>query len=275
MKLGALAAFTLVVLADTTAWAEPSTSNECFSAPVEGQKLRRKGALLAAREQFRICARNKCPSEVVRACSRWESEVDASIPTVVLTARDGHAVDVPGVLVAIDGSSGVALGSRAIELDPGSHHFVFSRQGSADVTRDGVLSEGEKNRAIGVTYEVASAAVQTSYPDSIETRPIPATAWIFGGVGVLGIAGWATFGALYLSDRDAKHCDIGCDDAQRSSVERKGTLSEISLGVGVVSLGLATVFYLTRPKRSVPVVSTLDVRTSPAGTPMAIWSGRF
>lgn len=279
MKLASLAPFAVVMFANVAAWAEPP-SNECFAAPVEGQKLRRRGALLAAREQFRICAGNKCPVEVVRACARWASEVDASIPTVVLTARDGRAADVAGVTVAIDGAPPVALGSRAVELDPGSHHFVFVRRGSDDVTRDGVLAEGEKNRAIGVTYEAPAAVaapstVQTSYPDSIKSRPIPATAWVFGGLGVVGIAGWATFGALYLSERTSSSCDTGCDESQKSGVERKGTISEIALGVGVVSLGLATVFYLTRPTRSAPKVSAFDVRSSPAGTPMAVWSGRF
>lgn len=280
MKLASLGAFAIALLANGAAWAEPTPSKECFSAPVEGQKLRKRGALLAARDQFRICAGNKCPSEVVRACSRWASEVDASIPTVVLTARDSRAADVSGVTVAIDGAPAIALGSRAIELDPGSHHFVFLRQGGDDVARDGVLAEGEKNRSISVTYDAPSPASTaavgpTSYPDSVATRPIPATAWIFGGLGVVGIAGWATFGALYLSERQSNSCDAGCDEAQKSSVERKGTISEIALGVGVVSLGLATVFYLTRPTRSAPAVSAFDVRSSPSGTPVAVWSGRF
>ena len=41
---------------------------QCFSAPVEGQKLRQAGKLLAARERFLACAQKECPKEIVGDC---------------------------------------------------------------------------------------------------------------------------------------------------------------------------------------------------------------
>jgi hypothetical protein len=236
-----------------------SNEDPCLVSPVEGQKLRRTGKLLDARVQFSSCARQTCPPEIVQRCAQWNEEVGAAVPSVVFAAHDARGADLVDVRVSIDGQPAAAVGARAIELDPGQHRFVFSSAGHPDVEQPIVLREGEKNREISVTFAPVAGAPGTAPSASAETepvapesRPVPAAVWILGGVGLAALASFGTFGALGVSERSNDHCDKGCTSDQNSSVQTKFVIADVSLGVGIVALGIATWLFVTRPHASLP-----------------------
>jgi hypothetical protein len=97
--------------------AEAGTKEACVKSFEEGQVLRRRSKLVDARAAFGICAQAECPSVVSAKCAEWVTEVDRSIPTIVLGARlDGE--DTADAHVSIDGVV-VYFGLSA--LDESSH----------------------------------------------------------------------------------------------------------------------------------------------------------
>ena len=60
---------------------------------------RRSGKLLAARAALLACSREICPDAVRGDCVDWLEDVNRSVPSVVVTARDCgvDVVDVTGV----------------------------------------------------------------------------------------------------------------------------------------------------------------------------------
>lgn len=273
-----------VALGATVAASSPSANADrsapgdpCLTAPVEGQKLRKDGKLRDARDRFAICSRNACPKEIVPHCMRWGAEVQSAIPSVVLAAHDSRGQDLVDVRVAIDGQPPVDVGTLAIELDPGSHRFVFQRSGSPDVVQQAQIREGEKNREVSAVF-AAPAPTPAPTPDTPPaeaTRPVPLAAWVLGGVGVVALGSFATFGAMGLSTRSTDHCATGCTQAQKNDVDSKFLVADVSLGVGVVAVGLATWFFLSRPAAESSATSAwIDVRPAPGGA-VGTFGARF
>ncbi len=228
-----LAAFSLVQLCTLSARATPEA---CFEAAVDGQKLRDAGQLLAAREQFIACAKSTCPEEVQKDCTRWLSELDVTLPTVVFGARDADGNDLLDVHVSVDSmaTTGTAAG-KPVPLDPGAHLVRFDREGSAPVEQSLVVRAGEKNRVIIATF--------TDVPSS----RIPTESWIFAGVGVVGLSVFGVFGARGLSDYHHYGCDQGCNASDKSKVDTQFRVADIGLAIGASALVAATVIWLVRP----------------------------
>jgi hypothetical protein len=244
-----------VALAGAPAYAAPDRApNPCLTSPVEGQKLRKVDQLLSARDRFTVCARNTCPSEIVRDCVQWLGEVDAAIPSVVLAARDASGRDLLDVHISIDGNPSVNANQRAIELDPGIRRFVFQKEGSPDVSLQVLLREGEKNREVVATFAAPPAPPESTRllpsprPAPVLERQMPVAAWVLGGVGVAALGSFGAFAGIGLSERQNDHCDSGCSSSQKADVETKYQVADVSLGVAVVALGIATWVYFAHPK---------------------------
>lgn len=256
-----------------------SAADACLDAPVQGQKLQRAGRLLAAREKFAACAQKACPAEIVRDCTGWMQDATRAMPSIVAAARDASGADVLDTTLSIDGSAAAPLGARAIELDPGLHHLLFHRPGAADVVRDVVLREGEKDRQILVTFEEAASAPiprpsapPVQAPSPSPSRPVPASVWIAGGVGLAAMTTFGIVGALGVARRGDDHCDTGCSAPEKSAVDGEFLAADISLGVGVVALGIATWLYVAREPVPAPLAAVLGVLGMPGGASVA---GRF
>lgn len=268
MRMGAgvpWAAAVAVLLAAGRAGA----ADACLDAPVQGQKLQRSGKLLAARDKFALCAQKSCPGEIVRDCTGWMQDVSKAIPSIVAAARDGSGADVLDATLSIDDGAPAPVGARAIELDPGPHHLVFHRPGAADVVRGLVLHEAEKDRQVVATFEGGAQPAPSPAPAAPEaetpspSRPVPVPAWIAGGVGVAALATFGAFGTIGVLDRGNDHCDTGCSASQKSGVDTDFLVADVSLGVGVVALGLATWFYLSRESVPAPATAVLGVLGAP------------
>jgi len=84
-------------------------------------------------------------------------------------------------------------------------------------------------------------------------RGASALPWVFGGVGAVGLVGAGVFFALRQSERNDlgdKCASSKCLTEERSSVDRAdryGTLSLVSLGVGIAGVGAATYLFLSAP----------------------------
>lgn len=260
---------------------------QCAAAYVDAQKLRKDGALVSAREKLIACGREECSAAVKNECVQWLTEVNASIPTVVIVAKDPSGNETLSVRVTVDGTLvRESLDAKAIELDPGTHQLRFELEGQDPIERELVLQEGRKNRLIEISWEKDSPPVSEPEPDSkpppdepVARRPgPPVLAYALAGVGVVALAGSAYFWLAAESDKsDLDACKPACSQDDVDAVERKRLFGDIALGVGVVSLGAATYLLLARPKAP-PAESAraprLDLQARPGGA-FATVSGRF
>ncbi len=239
-----------VAIALYSPFAVAQRPDPCLTAPVEGQKLQKAGKLLEAREQFGICARASCPTEIVHDCIEWARTVDNALPSIVVAARDAEGRDLVDVRVSMDGSPLALLGARATAVNPGTHRFVFQRSGATDVAQEIIVREGQKNREIVATFAPPPKPPSSSRPVEETERPVPTLTFGAAGAAVLGLSTFGTFGVLGLGERSRESCATGCTQSQSDSVNQKFVVADIGLAVGVVALGLAAWSYLSRPSVS-------------------------
>ncbi|WP_437518023.1 hypothetical protein [Sorangium sp. So ce1099] len=143
-----LAAALSLVGAD--ARAQPS-KRACAAAYERAQGLRRDGKLIAAREALIACSQPTCPAAAVADCGPWLAEVEKSLPSVVIAARDAGGRERLDVRVLVDGRLlAAALDGKALPVDPGPHTFRYEPAGGPAVEERVLIREGEKNRAITV-----------------------------------------------------------------------------------------------------------------------------
>lgn len=197
--LGIGAAVVVLLLATSAA----ADVQACVTAAEKGQRARSVGKLREAHGHFVVCAAETCPALVRRDCSDWNSELTASIPTVVFGAHDNLGRDLFDVSVTMDGESIIQkLDGKAVMVDPGKHTFRFEAPGRAPVVEATLIKEGERARVISATFETTEPArpslpAISADPSSISRRvrhtPYP---WIVVGAGVVGAAVGA---ALVLS----------------------------------------------------------------------------
>ncbi len=238
----------------------------CLGAYISAQRLRQDDKLVGARDQLLVCGRDVCPAGIKKDCSQWLAEVDQATPTIVVEARTPDGSDLVDVHVTIDGQPFLdRLDGKEKALDPGVHTFRFEMEGAPTVQEKVVVHSGEKVRRLKVTLgSGASKADSGAGPAPTSTgegaasstgteaggdRPVPTLVYVFGGLGLVA-AGTFTYFALKFDSQvsDLEKCkQAGCSQSQVDDASSTRTLSFIPLGVGVVSLGLATYFYLSRP----------------------------
>jgi len=224
----------------------------CLSSYTKSQDLRKHSQLLESKEQLLVCVRQACPALLRKDCTRWLSEVEQLLPNIVLGARDGAGNDMVDVSVTMDGHAlAKQLDGKPISVDPGAHSLHFEVTGHAPVDRRVVIREGQKARAVVVTFDggaKAPAGTQTlkaSAQGEPQHAGIPAGTFVFGGVAVVSLGAFGYFGATGLSRWNKCH-NGGCAAADTSYVNQRWVGADIALGLAVASAGLATWFYLSR-----------------------------
>ena len=231
----------------------------CVAAYDESQRTRRAGKLIKTRDTLLVCAQESCPAAVSKACTRWLEEVKASLPTVVLGAKDGTGRDIIDVEV-FDGATSISdkLDGRAVPLDPGAHELRFVFPDGAEVVERVLLRESEKNRAVTAQLPSPPPAPRQvkGKPEPAETpapAPTPPSAGpptvsiVLGAVGVAALASFAYFGITAQRDADDldESCAPNCPKSDTDAVKDKALIADISLGVGIASLAGATYFWVT------------------------------
>ena len=282
------------VLVSTPARADDVAT--CVKASEQAQSLRDEGKYRKAREQLLVCTRDVCPSVVRKDCVQWLSEVDASMPSIVITARDGSGRDLTDVKVTLDGAALTEhLDGKPIPIDPGEHTLHYETAGAPPVDEKVVMHAGEKNRALSVQLGAHAQSASTSAGGGEGEQPRaskgpPVAAFIIGGLGVVALGSFAFFGLSGKSDVDDMRqpggCAPNCSQSQVDSARTKLVIADISLGVGVVALGVATYMILANRSPASATVTTgttrgsflsnasFDVRAAPGGG-VAQLGGRF
>ena len=263
----------------------------CVRAADAAQEQRSAGKLNDARTSLHACARGACPTLVRNDCTQWLSEVEASMPTIVIRAEGAHGEDFTDVQVDCDGRRiADRLDGLPLDIDPGPHTLTYRRGASSVARQEIVVRTAEKNRTVTLRLEsnvAAAAPSEARAPaEGLAFRP-SAAAWIFSGVAVVGAASfayWGLRGSAEVSDmRDecAGHCPASRVDAARGKL----IAADVSLGIALVSAGLATYFFwsaaveknapATRAAPS-PSPPRRDVSIAPnLGGATVVWIERF
>ncbi|WP_394826969.1 hypothetical protein [Pendulispora albinea] len=249
--------------------------DKCIADADEGQSLRDGGKLLDARTRFVGCASSTCPGVVTKECSAWLADVEERLPTVVITARDGHDIDLVDVRVSVDGQPFLdKLTGTQVPIDPGPHdmRFEYSRGGEGPFVVDEkvVISERQKGRVLQVPFPNVNPRTEAMLPSPVPepapppktTRSAPVAAYVVGGAGLLALGSFAFFGIKGRSDyNDLKDtCEPNCNKSDADAVKTKFLVADISLGVGVAALGVATYLFLTHRSDEAPRVTTSQGR---------------
>ena len=252
----------------------------CVRAADAAQEQRTAGKLKDARQSLHHCARDVCPALVRSDCTQWLSEVEASMPTVVIRATNARGEDLSEVQVDLDGRRiADKLEGLPIDVDPGPHVLVWHTGGKV-ARQEIVVHTAEKNRT--VTLRVESG-------DTLPTAPMAdapgrgdgfrpgAAAWILAGVTVVGATSWGYFGWRGSAEvRDMRdECAGHCPTSRVDAAYRKLLTADISLGTALVSAGVATYLFWSaaQPSSRSPA---REVTVAPiAGGMAAVWLERF
>ncbi len=252
----------------------PGPAERCVAAAERGQQERDRAAFVEARASFRACSADECPSLVRRDCVQWLSDVETSVPSVVVGAKDARGNDLLDARILVDGRSykeEIDAG-RAIALDPGPHVFHFDHPPDAPVELTLVLRTGERNRPIYGTFGAATPV--SSAPTPPPARPVaPARvthvspwAYVLGGVAVAGLASFASFGAGGLNEKNQlrAECNDTCSDQQVQPLKVDYITADTSLGLGVVAAAIS-IWLFTHPSVEARPESAIDTKGARAG----------
>jgi hypothetical protein len=247
----------------------------CARASEHAQDLRSQGKLKAAREELLSCVPTSCPAVVRTDCLKWFSEVDAMIPSIIVSARDPAGHDAIAVRVFVDGELfASALDGKAMFLDPGAHALRFEYADNEPVEETVLIREAQKERTLDVQFK-PKAPLEPQPPRSVEPGadrgqrragepPFPVLSLVLAAVGVAGLGAFLTLGITGQSEYD--HCNQRAAPCTQSDIDSLGVKRDVAwaLGaVGVVSLGVATWYYVSRP--SAQRIVGIGVREVPGG----------
>jgi hypothetical protein len=259
------------VAASLPAWADDK--GECLRAASQGQTLRDEHELVEARAQFRVCARQVCPTVVRRDCAGWLDAAERAVPTVVLSARTADGADIVDVAVRVDGAPLVGkLDGRALPVNPGPHAFHFQRPDGTSVDRQVVIKEGVQEQSVAVVFpgapgvgaerEPASAPVRPDWPGPAPTpssSSLPTVGLVVGAFGLVGLGAGGVLGGLALDDKNKARCDASgtCDPGYLGDARTLATGSTIAFIAGGALVATGAILILVAPKSDGSTVGTL------------------
>jgi hypothetical protein len=254
------------------------TKRACVAASTDGQTLQKADKLIEARDKLHFCASSSCPEIVRSRCTRWLSDLDAEIPSVIVRAKDAEGSDILDIDVTIDGHAITA--GRQETLDPGEHVVVVTRPDGQTKQEKFLLVDGERARVLTVhlgEHAPPPAAPSASPQDKDKADEgqrggIPTGAWVLGGLSLVAFGGAVFFYAQAASDfnQAQKTCSPSCGSSVTQPVLVNEDLSYVSIGVGVAALGGAIAWALLdhppKPAKSAAVYTPVfDVRPAARG----------
>lgn len=246
---------------------------DCPSSSEEGQRLRDKNKYSDARAMFRACSQPSCPAIVRKDCAKWLTEIDETQPSIVIAAQDATGADLSAVKVLVDDRQvATKVDGSPIAVDPGEHALRMETPGHAPLTQRLIVRVSEKNRLVRVVFQDGAKAAQPepvgpprpgasgsegSTTESSSSSGPPVLALVLAGVGVVALGSFGYFGLTSKSDLAKLRTDCApfCDQSQLDDVKSRMLIADVSLGVGIVALGVAAVLYATRGNAR-PVTTT-------------------
>jgi len=209
------------------------SADACVASFDSAQKLRSAAKLLDARRELRVCSRVECPRLVQPLCMGWLEQVEAAIPSIVITVKDEQGNDTTAAKVVLDGQlAAQRVGPSPLEVDPGEHVARFELGSASAKELRLVLVQGQKQRLVAVSFAPEPAAGATSQAGS-GLLPLAYVGFV---VGAAGLSLGAITGGLSLSK--ASTCrDVGCTTDEidtGKSLAHASTAGFIIGGVGLV-----------------------------------------
>jgi hypothetical protein len=257
--------------------AAAQSAGACSQAYETAQEERAAGHLTAALAQLRICVGESCPKFIREDCARWTDQTEASLPSVVFAVRrDGR--DEPDVEIRCDGALVArSVDGKAMAVDPGTHDFSFRVSGFEPVQQRMIIREGERNRLIEAEFNTPIERVGLKPKPAFDDLPreranklAPTPYWTYGfaGLGLAGVANFGLFAVLgYDKEKDLdRSCSPNCPSSSVDSVRTKYVIADVSLGVGLVSLGVATYLYLSGRPSGTTRDNSLSFVPHPSGS---------
>jgi hypothetical protein len=253
-----LVAIVTALGASTTAHADDGVG--CSEAVDDSQVKRDDAKLLEARQLLRTCSGPSCSATVQKVCSDLLADVDARVPSFVLSARDGSGADRVDVKVTMDGRLVVSkLDGRAIEVDPGPHSFIFELPGGTRAETTAVADERIKGKIIAVTLDTAPKAPTPSAapsppqparaPSQTGGSPLATIGLVAGAAGIAGLVLGTVTGVLALSTKSS-YCPNGmCEPGHpASTIHTEETISTVGFVAGGILLAGGATLFLVAPK---------------------------
>jgi hypothetical protein len=273
--MAAMRAIRFAALALHLAWAASAAAQDkpaCLDAASQAQKLRSAHSLVEARAQLRICSSATCPAAVQSDCAGWLVQVEESLPTVVVSAKNQAGADLLEVTVTVDGTLLASkLDGQAVPMDPGPHAFRFEAADGSVLEERVLVREGEKNQGVAVVLQAPPAATQQSPSPTLPNADSGASAppwrtlgWIAMGVGVVGVGVGATFGIVALHDKNTAGCNANdvCAPGTTGAIKSAALASDLGLITGSVLLAGGAALVIFAPKRNVMSAGVLRIAPS-------------
>jgi len=227
------------------------------------------------------------------AITQARQSLETRIPKLVIQRGAGAET----AQIELDG---VALGEKEIgqpvSVDPGPHRIVAKLSLDREFEQSTVVKESETAQVVLVAPASLGAAPEeppTTSPYAAATpgkNGSPAEArrkptvlpWVIGGVGAAGLVGSGVFYLMRQSEKNALDEVCRADNVCPASAKDKQdkgqlytTLSMVSLGVGVVGVGVATYLFISgSQQRREQALVPLDVAALPGGGAFTV-RGRF
>lgn len=252
-------AFAFVALAPRDARA--GDAETCIGAIERGEPLKKKGQLVAARQELSGCAKATCPAAVREMCRAYLDEVDTAMPTVEIAAEDERGrVAASALTITIDGAARAPSGDGTYALDPGARTVRASYRG---LVRESLVEVAPGRKRIPVVFRFEPPPVAPPPPlAKAPMTPAPpehrslAPAIGLGALGVLALGGGAVFGVKWSHDAE---CRPRCAPDETSRIRTDALLTDVLAGVGVVAAGAAIWWLLSAP----PADSRATARREP------------
>jgi hypothetical protein len=278
---------------------EPLT---CAQAYERAQEEKTTGQLKAAIEHLKRCVDKRCAKFIREDCVPWMEDAKRALPTVVFSIREGGNEITDVEILCDDKMLARMPNGEPIPVDPGLHDFTFNVPGLVPAERQVLIQKGERNRIIkvelGSPESIAPPPLPSPPPPSPASPPTPslsaepalsakpnppaaqsnlpslahALPYGLAGIGALGVVGFAVFAIRGTSQKGdlERSCSPFCQSGQVDSAKTKYVLADTSLGVGLVSLGVATYLLVKRHGES---SRTRDAATSVSFIPQSSGSG--
>jgi hypothetical protein len=189
--------------------------------------------------------------------------VEKAIPTLSLTALDHNGLPLSNYSVELDG---ILLSPEAVRqpipVDPGTSHLSLRVPGTPVTSLTFPVRAKEKNQRVTVRL----AAPEPAFSPEPQFARVRTAGYVLGGIGVVGLASFIGFGlAGYKDERqlESNRVSINERDDLRAvdKMRQKYVVADVSLGIGLVSLGAATyLLYVTPPSKThAPALATTAV----------------
>lgn len=253
-----LAGLTLAacVLAPRLAHAD-AKGEACVKAFESGQENRRKGNVSEALKDLESCAKTNCPDVLRIPCATWKAELENARPVLAFSITDETGAPSTEGEVSVDGKAPVSP-TTEVPVDPGPHTIRATHPNRPAQEVTVTVASGEKHR-VSIAFAAPTIVSKTSSQVIVRGGP-PTITYVLGAVSAAGLASFIGFGLGGRTEQKRLEdtCSPRCTDEQAKTGERRYLIADISLGVSLVSAGLATYFALR--KQPEPPRTSWDVR---------------